>query len=132
MSLLRAGELTRLQGAQEGGMQDTCVIVSRTAGSVDAYGWPTDGYSTGNTYVCGLDEDPWKESMGVTQVGEKLARLRLPLEAFGHVEVDDRVKITKRFGVTLTTQPVYVVVGLERRGPSGLVLGLRLVTDGSA
>jgi hypothetical protein len=111
-------------------MQDTCVILSRsTAG--DAYGWPVETWSDGTTTVCGFDPDPKEEGMDESQVPRFDAMLRLPLARESLITGSARVKITKRYGVTLSTQPVYEVVSGPDRGPSGLVVKLEKVTDGS-
>ena len=119
-------ELEHLQVAQAGAMFDTCYVLTRTAGTGD-YGYGPATYTAGSAIACGFDPKP-REVMGDTQVEMSDGRLRLPVDTT--VTHLDRIKITKRFGVTTTAQ-TYEILGQPRRGPSGLVLYLRRVTDGS-
>jgi hypothetical protein len=125
MNAFSTTELERMQGAQTGAMQDTCIILQYVAGSGD-YGYG-QSYTTGATVVCGLNHKA-REVMQDTQVVMTDAVLRLPIATA--VDNLDRVKITKRFGVAVTPE-TYEILGAPERGPSGLVLKLRKVTDGS-
>lgn len=132
MRAFSSGELSRLQATQETAMQDECQILDRTAPTTDDYGLPEETFTPGSALACGFRPVVKEESMGESQVAMIDAELRLPLSAEGDIASVDRIKITKRFRVTINPQPVYEVVGLPERGPSGLVLNLKLVTDGSS
>ena len=54
--------------------------------------------------------------------------IRLPLDTV--VTAKDRIQITQRFGVEITSL-TYKILGAIRRGPSGLTMNVALVTDGS-
>lgn len=126
MNAFSTTELERMQGVQEGAMQDTCIILQYAAGSGDyGYGQPT--YTTGATVACGLNHKA-REVMQDTQVVLTDAVLRLPIDTA--VDNLDRVKVTKRYGMAITPE-TYEILGQPDRGPSGLVLNLRRVSDGS-
>ena len=131
MRAFTPGELTGLQATQEGAMQDTCQLLRRSSSTVDDFNRPVEVWTVVAAYVCGYEPLQREEGMEETEVGQLDARLRLPLAVESELDSDDRLKITKRFGVTLSAPPTLDIVGLARRGPSGLVLDLRLVTDGS-
>lgn len=111
-------------------MQDTCIILTRST-AVDDYNWPVESWADGAVSVCGLNFDPTTEGMTDTQVEQVDLEMRLPLGKESLIIATARVKITKRYGVTLTTQPVFKVISGPDRGPSGLVVKLERVTDGS-
>lgn len=127
MSGLRPGELATLKRAQEDHMMDTCVRLVYAAATNDAYGLPNATYTPAATSLtCGLNESPSREMMN--QVAGVEAALRLP--AGTTLDVRDRLRLTHRFG-TAVTNVDYEIVGLPRLGPSGLVVPIRRVTDGS-
>ncbi len=125
-------ELSRLQSTQVSAMQDTCILQTYTAASASsAYGYGYGGgYSDTVPVACGLDMSPSREVMEGAQIALPDARLRLPLGT-SIINVD-RVRVTHRYGVALSTPLVYDVIGLPERGPSGLQLNLRLATEGAA
>jgi hypothetical protein len=126
------GELEAMQSTQQVAMQDQAQLLERSSASDDDYGLPVETFTAGTLYDCGLDPSAMDEGMDETEVVMMDAKLRLPLSAQDDLDNVDRIKITKRFGVTLTAQPVYEIVGDPERGPSGLVLNLKLLTDGSS
>jgi hypothetical protein len=124
-------ELSRMQTAQQNAMQDTCVILTRTAGAADAYGYPAETWSAATTTACGIDEHAQDEAMGDGEVVMVDAVIRLPIALDGTFDGSDRVQVTHRFGVALDAAVTYEIMGNPERGPSGLVLNLQKVTDGS-
>ncbi len=120
-----ATELSRMQSAQDAAMQDTGVIL-RYAETRDGYNNPDADYTAADTSTaCGLemtDPDEVQESGNVPLVD---AWLRLPIETT--IETRDRVRITHRYGVELSDPMTFDVEGPVKRGPSGLVVGLRSV-----
>lgn len=126
MNVFSTAELESMQDTQTGAMMDAAIVLTRAAASGD-YGYGPATYTAGSTLACGFDPKP-REVMGDTQVEMSDGRLRLPIATT--VTHLDRVKVTKRFGVTTPAQ-TYEILGQPRRGPSGLVLNLRRVTDGS-
>lgn len=122
-----AGELARLQDTQDGAMQDTCVVCSYSA-TQDDWGNPSATYTDGDALACGFEHgapDEIQESGDVPRID---GRLRLPLGTT--LDERDRVRVTHRYGVELTSAETYEVVGPARRGPSGLYVDLRLVGSG--
>jgi hypothetical protein len=124
-----ADELARMQAAQEAAMMDTCDILERERVGQYESGIARTGYVLAATTPCGFDPTASEEVMDGAQVAVTDARLRLPIGA--EVGPLSRVRITHRFGVELDDRPTYEAIGRPERGPSGLVLNLRLVTDGS-
>jgi len=131
MRALTETELERMQGAQESAMFDRCDIWRLLSFGTDKYGKPTQTWVVNASYVaCGL----WlgyptfssREALGLTQVAELDAVLRLPLGT--DVTNLDRVKVTYRLGVEQDSPLMYEVKGPVLQGPSGIRVGLKLVT----
>lgn len=110
-------------------MQDRCQVLAYTVGAPNAYGHSAITYPAGSSIACG-----WKpvtnEFMQDTQVPAWDGRLRLPI--YTVVANHDRIRLTHRFGVALSPVQDYAIIGNPERGPSGLVLKLKSITDGSA
>ena len=123
-------ELARMQDTQESAMQDECQILSYAQAGKDGWNRPLSDYPISDTVSCGFDATANKEVMDGTEVAITDARLRLPLGTA--LDNRDRILITHRFGSSLAEQPVYEIIGKPQRGPSGLVLNLTLVTDGTS
>lgn len=125
MRAFTTGELSQMQGTQEGAMQDRCKILSYSS-SADSYGNPSASYTAGSEITCGLElvnPDEVQES-GEVPVIDAVLRVALGTT----IDERDRVQVTQRYGSTITAQ-TYEVVGPVRRGPSGLRVGLALVTE---
>lgn len=126
-------ELSRMQGAQEGAMQDQGAILHYVAGVTDEYGMPVSVWVEGPVTECGYDGQRRQEA-GVpagtpdTQVELTDGRLRLPIDTT--ISRLDRFELTQRFGVMLETPVVFELMGEPRRGPSGLLVDVRRVTNG--
>ena len=126
-------ELTRMRGTQDGAMQDVCRIGAYTSDD-DAYNLPDVTYVYGVEVICGLELDPpgMRGELEIQASGEVAtidARLRLPLDTT--IDPRDRIRIEQRYNEDLTTAQVFEIEGPVKRGPSGLVLDLRIVDDGS-
>lgn len=121
-----AAELTALEGAQEAHMMDICTIGVYHA-VPDSYGIPTPTYTASSPVICGLDENARLEVQSRGEVVMVDAVLRLPIGTV--VDSRDRITITHRFGSELTVKPVYNIIGAPRRGASGLLLNLAIVTE---
>lgn len=122
-------ELSRMQDAQEDAMQDMCVRMEYAQGSQDAHGKPAETWTEGDSLSCGFDPAAKEEAMEGTEVVMTDAVMRLPLDTT--LDNRDRLKVTHRFGEELDTAETFEIIGEAERGPSGLVLNLRKVTDGS-
>ena len=126
-------ELTRMRSTQDGAMQDVCRVGAYTSVD-DAYNLPSVTYTYGDEVTCGLELDPpgFSRSGELQASGEVPvidARLRLPLATT--IDPRDRIRIEQRYNEDLTTAQVFEIEGPVKRGPSGLVLDLRIVDDGS-
>lgn len=126
--IFTAAELADMQATQSGHMMDTCLIQVFAAGSVNAWNVPASGYTNGSAIFCGYEAVSGDEMQGETEVVEIDGRFRLP---FGTaVKPTDRIKLTHRHGVAVTAE-YYEIVGQARRGPSGLVVDVVRVKDGT-
>ena len=119
-------ELAALETDQEAHMMDICTIGAYRA-VPDGYGIPTPTYTAGSAIICGLNENVRQEVQSRGEVVMVDAVLRLPVGTV--VDSRDRITITHRFGGELTVKPVYNIIGNPRRGASGLLLNLALVTE---
>jgi len=121
-------EIDRLQNAQEAAMQDLCVRLVYSA-DADDYGNPAPTYSTGANVAlaCGLEHVSPAEVQSTGAVPVIDARLRLPVDTV--LDERDRIRVTYRYGEAMTSPQDFEIIGPVRRGPSGLVLDLKLVTE---
>lgn len=131
MRAFTVDELSRMQSTQESAMMDTCQIKRRMESGTDDYGYPIEAYEVIYTGDCGFDASSNKEVMDGTQVAVVDAVMRLPLDTLDDFDNLDRIKVTYRFNVEDEEPQTFEIMGIPERGPSGLVLNLRLVTDGS-
>lgn len=128
MSLLFSrGELDDMRDVQEAHMMDTCLIAEPTKTTnesnlpVASYDWDEAEQS-----ICGFDPSPSQELLD--QVPNSEAVNRMPIDTV--ISNEAYIRITKRFGETIDPL-TYQVIGSPRRGPSGLLVWLVSVTDGS-
>lgn len=117
-----------MQGAQDSAMMDTCQVLVYTEGAANAYNKPAITYPASAAIRCGW-KPATKEMMQDTQVPAWDGRLRMPIGTV--IKNTDRIRLTHRYGVALSPVQNYEIVGNPERGPSGLVLRLKSVTDGS-
>lgn len=131
MRAFSSEELSRMQSTQEDAMQDTCVLLTRSEASTDEYNLPVVEWTESDPISCGLGfESPDREEgMDLAEVAMAEPKLRLPIDT--DITNVDRVRMTYRFGVALDTALTFELVGNPTRGPSGLVVQLKAVTDGS-
>ncbi len=122
-------ELTGLQTAQDVHMMDTCTIDVYTDAGADAFGNPNPSWVAGVAMACGFRSDVIDEELDTSNVPIIDAKVRLPIGTT--INPQNRITITKRHGVTLSPSRRFEIVGEPKRGPSGLVLDLKAVTDGS-
>ena len=110
-------------------MMDACEVGSHADGAKDRFGHRTDGYTWGAAIRCGLSFYAQASGSDEVQSGEVEQTthiLRLPKSA--SIKARDRVRVTARFGETLTAPLLFDVVGPPLTGPSGTVVNLRQVT----
>jgi head-tail adaptor len=124
--MFTAADLANMRAAQEEHMLDTCIVQSY-ARTLDTYGSPVETWTDGSAIACGLKMTTGRENRRADMTTERIdATIRLPLATT--IKGTDRIKVTKRFGVILSTPQIYDVVGEIRRGPSGLQVDLQTVT----
>lgn len=120
-----ADELTGFRSAQVGHMMDLVVrqVYSATSNS---YNEDVVTYTDQTAIDCGLDMRPGSERHTQSYTAlEYDATMRLPITTT--IDARDRLKVTKRFGETLTTALVFEIVGPVQRGPSGIRLLLKRI-----
>ena len=121
--MLSSEHLTRMRSAAVDHMMDTCVIQTCTQ-TADTFGEMVETFADGSAQVCGLDMRPGSERKGKeSTVVMYDATLRLAITSTPSAK--DRIKITKRYGETLSTALVFGIVGPIQRGPSGIRLQLK-------
>ena len=131
MRTFSSGELARMQATQMAAMMHVCQLLRRMETGRDDYGYPLTNYQVVAVSACGFDAAANKEVMDGAQVAVTDARLRLPLSLAETLDNLDRITVTHWFDVEVDEPKTYEIIGEPERGPSGLVLNLRLVTDGS-
>jgi len=119
-------ELAGLQSAQDAHMMDTCVRLVYTLGATDSHGKQAESWVVGATIDCGFYPGRSTEVMHWTEVVLTEAQIRLPISTV--LNNRDRLRITHKHGVAITAE-TYEIVGQPLRGPSGLLLNLRRVTE---
>lgn len=129
MRALTETQLSRLQTHADESMWDTCELLTYDDNAVNVYGVPEPMYVSAGTSECGFYTPRYWEAMQGSQVPVFDAILRLPIDTV--ISNVDRVRITHRHGVEQTNQQTYELVGEAAKGPSALVVKLRLVTDGT-
>ena len=118
-------ELTNFRSTQTNHMMDTVVrqVYSATSNS---YNEDVVTYTDQTAIDCGLDMRPGSERHTQSYTAlEYDATMRLPITTT--INARDRLKVTKRFGETLSTALVFEIVGPVQRGPSGIRLLLKRV-----
>lgn len=123
--MLSPKDLATMRATQTAHMMDECVLQACTQ-TVDSFGQMVESFVDGTEQACGLDMRPGSERRGAQNIVVTFdASVRLAITAAPNPK--DRVKVTKRFGETLTTALVYEIVGPIQRGPSGIRLLLKRV-----
>jgi hypothetical protein len=126
-------ELASMRTTQDSAMQDVCRI-GEYREVLDAYGNPdTNAPSSlwvyGDEVACGLEMVRPRETQESGDVPLVDARLRLALDTA--IDEVDRIRMEQRYGEAMDPAEVYEVAGPPRRGPSGLVVEMRLLADGT-
>jgi len=124
--MFTSDELSGFRTAQTDHMMDTCVIQAYSS-TQNSYGEEVVTYTDGTALACGLDMRPGNERHSTQYTTTEYdATIRLPIATAP--DVRDRIKITKRFGETLSTVLVFEITGPIQRGPSGIRMQLKKVT----
>ena len=124
--MFSTSDLAFMQATQEAHMMDECTIDVYTEGAANELGLPGVSYVSGVAVKCGFEPVKPEDGVGAADVPMLDAKLRLPVST--SITPHDRVTVTSRFGVAVTSV-TFEVVGEVKRGPSGLWLDLVKVTD---
>jgi len=125
-SVLASHHLTDIRADAVKTLWDTCVIQVLTTAR-DDLGQPIKTYTDGSAISCGVYLRSASDvSAAFGTAAQVDATLRLPLTTT--LTKDDRVKVTHRQGIALTTAEIFEVVGEPRRGLSLLVADLKRST----
>jgi hypothetical protein len=128
MEAFSTDELAGMQATQESAMMDVCDILRMANGGADSYGKSRRVWFTIYGEVpCGFGYPSPRESLGLAQVPQVDATLRLPLET--DITNLDRITVTHRFGVEEADPATYELAGPIKQGPSGIQIGMRRVTN---
>lgn len=122
-------ELALMQAHQAYHMMDTCTVDVCTDAGADAFGNPNPSWVASDPIKCGLRMTAPDEGALNADAPLMDAQLRLPIDT--SISSKDRITITHRHGVPITPNETYMLIGEPKRGPSGLVCDLEIVTDGS-
>lgn len=137
MPLFSTAQLAMMQGVQTAHMQDEGWVYTYTPTTVNAYNLPVAAYIKASSATpCGV-KPASSEVQRSGEVGMVDIELRLPIAT--DIGEHDLFLLTKRYGVALTdssvvngstvTGQLYSVFGPPERGPSGLVVKLKSVTE---
>ena len=126
--MLSAAELAEYRADVEDTFWDTCVMQAYTVGTADGHGQPAITYVDGSALACGFKFNTPRMIQGAPDVPVRVseATVRLPLGTT--IAAGDRIKVTKRQGVTLSAALVFEIIGHARQGLGCLVLDLERST----
>lgn len=129
MNPLSTAELELMRQHQVASLFDQCQRLRFEPGLSTKTGKPVRRWFDDWVSACGFEQGAREEVQGEAETVFTDAKLRLPID----VEIDrrDRIKMLKRHGEDVETYQMFEIVGEPRRGPSGLIVDLALVTDGT-
>ena len=131
-AVLSSLELSQLQSDNEDHMNDLCNIMARSD-TVDDYGQPVGAWTAEYSDVpCSFEFSPFKfrareTSFPGEETSEILVRARLPLSYYDNISQEKRLRLTKRFGATLTTAEDYEIQGFPERQAFGITVNLQRI-----
>lgn len=125
-AIFTSGELTDMQNVQSEHMQDLATVDTYSV-TYNSYNEPIEVWTSGSGIDCGVEMTGGVERYkGQFTDLDIDVTLRLPINTT--ITIVDKVTIYKRYGVAVT--PVqYSVIGNPRRGPSGLQVNLKQVSQ---
>lgn len=116
-----------MQATQEAHMMDTCTIDRYAEGAVDGFNNPSKSYPSDTPISCGFMVTSAAEGLDHNEADLQDAQIRLPITTI--IDLKDRITITHRHGVAISPPLQYEVFGQPKKGPSGLVVGLKKRND---
>ena len=120
---LTAADLVIMRAAQTQSLQDTCVVQAQSVAAnsvgelIETF---TDGAAIACRYVPASGAESHRPDSTIVTMP---AMVRLPLGTA--LTPKDRIKITKRFGETLTTALVFGVADAGTQGPTCITVMLK-------
>lgn len=123
-------EMAAMQSAAEDTMMDTCVVQTVST-SKDATGYPVPSTSDGSAIACGVNVTGRSRGKHERQLDTMLvtkADVLIRVPSGTDISETDKIKVTHRFGVELSTPISYEVVGVPEEGVSATVLPCEKVT----
>jgi head-tail adaptor len=113
MSLIDSHDLAMMRADQTDALWDTCVVQTQSV-TVDTYGQGIETFTDGTAIACRFVPSSGREIKEITRRDGTITIIRaiVRLPRGTTVTPNDRIKITKRFGETLTTPLVYAVAGV--------------------
>lgn len=130
--MLSDAELSHIRYESRRYLTDQLTHLQRSV-TTGTYGEQVGTYATVATWTCGFAYSPFKfrsrevirgDRTGVA-LSEILVRVRMPEEAKGTIDTDDRVVLTHKFGKALPELQIYEVQGFEELTIYGFILNLR-------
>jgi hypothetical protein len=106
-------------------LHDACQILAYSAVQ-DAYNIPQASYTAGAEMACGVEPVGTDEALDEAEVPLLDAKFRFPIGTV--LNPLDRIRLTKRYGVAVDPAD-FDMVGFPLRGPSGLVVEAKRVTN---
>jgi len=125
---MAAGDLVMMVNGQTITHFDACQVLAYTTAQ-DDHGNMAATYTAANSIACGYQQVRPRDEQEMTEVPVIDAILRLPLTT--DLDERDHIRMVTRYGTALDDAMTYEIEGPVKRGPSGLVVDLRLVDDGS-
>lgn len=123
MTLLSSNDLTAIRAEQTDALWDTCVVQTQTS-AANSVGEMIETFTDGSAIACRFVPSPGSEVRRTDNTIVIMpALVRLPNGTA--VTPNDRIKITKRYGATLTTALVFGVSDAGTQGPTCITVTLK-------
>jgi len=125
-------ELAQMQADNESHMMDTAVIYTRSD-TISSYGQPVPTWTESTTISCGFAASPFKfrsrelSTYGAEETSEILVRARVSIDYVDAMTTKDRLYLTHKMGVALSSTQIYDIQGFVEHGPSAIVVNLKRV-----
>lgn len=125
--MLTSAELTSMASVAESSMLDTAVIRTATT-TYDAVGGAVQSWTESLPVRCGVEYTSERTPETIEIAGVRYAvdaTIRLPVAM--SVASTDQIKVTRRYGATLSPAWLFEVLGTPRRGPTAYIIKARQI-----
>lgn len=128
--MLTRRQLRHYRKMSEEYMMDEVVVLTRSQ-TTGSYGEPVFSYTTSATYSAGLAFSPFKfrareiSNDTAEAYSEVLVRARLPEAAYGNIQPEDKLVLTKKWNETLESPIEFLVQGFEEHVAHGVIYNLK-------